>query len=75
MKQEQNAIQKGTNNKKEVLQFENMIAEIKNYIIGLEDRVIEITQKVEQKIENRRGKTKEIRRSLEKSYYAIKRSS
>lgn len=36
-------------NKKKLLQFENVIAEIKNYIVNLEDKVVEITQKVEQK--------------------------
>lgn len=45
-KQEQNEIQKGTFKEQEVL-HENTIAKIKNYIVGLEDKVIEIIQKVE----------------------------
>lgn len=32
---------------KTLLQFEKMIAAMKNYIVGLEDNVIGITQKVE----------------------------
>lgn len=34
---------------RELLRFETMIAEIKNYTVGLEDKVTEITQKVERK--------------------------
>lgn len=35
--------------REKLLQFESMIAEIKDYIVGLEDKVTEITQKVGQK--------------------------
>lgn len=46
MKQEQNAIRKGTFKEQENLSFENIIAKIKNYIVGVEDK--DINQKVEQ---------------------------
>ena len=61
--------------RKELLQFENVIAEIKPYIIGLEDKVLEIIQQAEQKDGNRTRKAKEITGSLERSYYVIKRNS
>lgn len=56
--------------RKKLLQLENVIEEIKIYIIGLEDKVLEITQQEEQK-----DWKEEITESLEKSYYVIKRSS
>ena len=77
MKQEQNAIWKEHSKNKNTCNSKT--AKIKNYVVGLEDKVIEIIWKVEQKdwkkskkIKNRKRKVKEIRESKEKSYYLIK---